>query len=244
MIRISKRLAALAALVTLGNTVADIGCDHGYLPIYLIQQRRIPRAIAMDVRPGPLSRAGGNIAAHGLLDYIETRISDGLEALQPGEAQTVVIAGMGGPLMERILSKGAGQLAHVEELILQPQSEVEHLRRFLPGLPFVVVDEDMVKEDGKFYPMMRLSSVRSLKDVKDGARWQDWEDADYRYGRYLLARRHPVLRGYLYREQEKLDRLEEGLRQAGSSLASERLAQIRREKEYVQEVRERYGFDM
>ncbi len=238
MIRISKRLAALAALVKQGNTVADIGCDHGYLPIYLIQQRHIPRAIAMDVRPGPLSRAEENIAAHGLLDYIEVRLSDGLDALRPKEAQTVVIAGMGGPLMERILSRGAAQLADVEELILQPQSEVEHFRRFLQGLPFVVVDEDMVKEDGKFYPMMRLSSIGVEKNG------QDWEDAEYRYGKYLLAGRHPILRGYLYREEERLDRLEEGLCRAGSGRASERLSQVRREKEYVQEVWERYGFDM
>ena len=68
MIRISKRLAAIGALVTTGNRLADIGCDHGYLPIYLIQRRRIPRAIAMDVRPGPLSKARENIEAYGLLD--------------------------------------------------------------------------------------------------------------------------------------------------------------------------------
>ena len=238
MIRISKRLAALAALVSQGNILADIGCDHGYLPIYLILQRRIPRAIAMDVRPGPLSRARENIGAYGLLDYIEVRRSDGLEALAAGEAQTVVIAGMGGPLMEKILREGAQKLASIRELILQPQSDVGHFRRFLQELPFTVADEEMVREDGKFYPMMRLRPRRPGDDR------EDWTDAEYRYGRYLLRARHPLLGEYLRREKEKLDGLEESLRSAEGIRAAERLAEILREKECIQEVREEYGFDV
>ena len=238
MIRISERLSALAALVSQGNILADIGCDHGYLPIYLILQRRIPRAIAMDVRPGPLSRARENIGAYGLLDYIEVRRSDGLEALAAGEAQTVVIAGMGGPLMEKILKEGAQKLASIRELILQPQSDVGHFRRFLQELPFTVADEEMVREDGKFYPMMRLRPRRPGDDR------EDWTDAEYRYGRYLLRARHPLLGEYLRREKEKLDGLEESLRSAEGSRAAERLAEILREKECIQEVREEYGFDV
>ena len=238
MIRISERLSALAALVSQGNILADIGCDHGYLPIYLILQRRIPRAIAMDVRPGPLSRARENIGAYGLLDYIEVRQSDGLRALAAGEAQTVVIAGMGGPLMEGILKEGAQKLASIRELILQPQSDVGHFRRFLQELPFTVADEEMVREDGKFYPMMRLRPRRPGDDR------EDWTDAEYRYGRYLLRARHPLLGEYLRREKEKLDGLEESLRSAEGIRAAERLAEILREKECIQEVREEYGFDV
>lgn len=235
MIRLSKRLAAIASLVTQGNILADIGCDHGYLPIYLIQQQRIPRAIAMDIRSGPLSRARQNIEAYGLLDYIEVRLSDGLEALNPAEAQTVVAAGMGGPLMEEILKKGTGLLVSVQELVLQPQSEVEHFRRFLRELPFTVTKEELVEEDGKYYPMMRLTAGES-DDL--------WEDIDYRYGKYLLQERHPVLRKYLYREKEKLEQLAEALRLADSASASRRLEQIRQEKRYVQEALQKYEFDM
>ena len=235
MIRLSKRLAAIGALVTQGNTLADIGCDHGYLPIDLIQKQRIPRAIAMDVRSGPLSRARKNIEAYGLLDYIEVRMSNGLEALKPGEAQTVTIAGMGGPLMEEILKKGAGPLASVQELIVQPQSEIEHFRRFLRKLPFTAADEDMVEEDGKYYPMMRLTAG----EPKD-----HWEEPDYRYGKYLLRERHPVLKKYLHREKEKLEKLEESLRLADSISAAKRLEQIRQEKRYVQEALKTYEFDV
>lgn len=238
MIRISDRLAAIGALVTQGNTVADIGCDHGYLPIYLVQGHRIPGAIAMDVRRGPLSRAKENIAAYGLSDRIETRLSDGLGALRENEAQTVVIAGMGGPLMEGILRRGIGQLVFVQELILQPQSDIGHFRRSLQDLPFTITDEDMVKEDGKFYPMMRLTRQEPGKEQ------ELWEEEGYRYGKYLLEGRHPVLGEYLRREKEKLDRLGEELRLAGGIRASRRLEQILREKKCIQEVQEDYGFDV
>ena len=95
---------AIAGMVTGGNRLADVGCDHGYLSIYLVSEKKVPSAIAMDVRPGPLSRARKNISCYGLEDYIETRLSDGLMKLEPGRGRYLVIAGMGGPsLMERMI---------------------------------------------------------------------------------------------------------------------------------------------
>ena len=96
--QLSLRLSAIAGLVTRGNRLVDVGCDHGYLPVALYLDGKIPKAIAMDVRKGPLSRAQEHISQYGLNTYIETRLSDGLEALKPGEGDTLVIAGMGGPL--------------------------------------------------------------------------------------------------------------------------------------------------
>ncbi len=235
MIQISKRLSAIAALVTRGNRLADIGCDHGYLPIYLVQQSYIPGAIAMDVRRGPLSRAREHIQAYGLLDYIECRLSDGLEALEPGEAQTIVIAGMGGTLMEGILSRGAEKLAAVCEVILQPQSNVEHFRRFLGELSFTVVGEDMVEEEGKYYPIMRLVP---------GTPEEGWQEAEYRYGKYLLEAGHPVLKDYLCRERARLERLEADLQAAGTCQAGKRWLQVRRERECLEEAWKKYGFIM
>ena len=105
--QLSLRLQTIADMVTEGGVLADVGCDHGYLPVYLVLNKRITGAIAMDVGKGPLSRAKEHILAYGLEQYIETRLSDGLTALKPGEADTLVIAGMGGPLMEQILKKGS-----------------------------------------------------------------------------------------------------------------------------------------
>lgn len=235
MIQISKRLSAIAACVTQGNRLADIGCDHGYLPIYLVQQSQIPGAIAMDIRRGPLSRAREHIRAYGLLDYIECRLSDGLEALHPGEVQTIVIAGMGGPLMEGILERGPGALEGVSELILQPQSNVEQFREYLQKLSFTVASEDMVAEEGKYYPILYLVHGKSK---------ESWSEAEYRYGKYLLRDRHPVLREYLGRERERLDKLEQNLSIAGSRQAAKRLEQIIQERKCLEEAWETYGFDM
>ena len=106
--QLSLRLSAIADMVTDGNRLVDVGCDHGYLPVYLVQEMgKIPAAIAMDVRTGPLSRAQEHIRQYGLEEYIKTRLSNGLGALEAGEGDTLVIAGMGGPLMERILTDGS-----------------------------------------------------------------------------------------------------------------------------------------
>ena len=105
-IHLSKRLKMLANMVSEGNRVADVGCDHGYLPIFLMQHGRIPGALAMDVRKGPLKAAREHIASCRLEDYIECRLSDGLKAYIAGEADTIICAGMGGRLMERILTEG------------------------------------------------------------------------------------------------------------------------------------------
>ena len=145
--QLSKRLEAIASMVTPGNRLVDVGCDHGYLPIALVRRQIIPSAIAMDVRSGPLGRAKENIEAYGLNPYIETRLSDGLEALQPGEGDTLSVAGMGGPLIERILSRNVEVSESFQELILQPQSEIGNFRRYLVECGFTVSQEDMVWED-------------------------------------------------------------------------------------------------
>ena len=128
---LSKRLSCLAEMVTAGSRLADVGTDHGYVPLCLYRQGKIPAAIAMDINRGPLERAQEHIREAGVEAYIETRLSDGLAALQPGEADTVLIAGMGGNLTKRILTEGKEVLETVKELVLQPQSEIWKVRRWL-----------------------------------------------------------------------------------------------------------------
>ena len=111
MVKISNRLTTAAALVTQGYTLADVGTDHGYIPIYLLQQKKIPSAIAMDINEGPLERAKEHIALYGLQAYIQTRLSDGVAALKPGEVEAVLIAGMGGGLVMHILKDGEKSLS-------------------------------------------------------------------------------------------------------------------------------------
>jgi len=199
MVKISNRLTTAAALVTQGYTLADVGTDHGYIPIYLLQQEKIPSAIAMDINEGPLERAKEHIALYGLQAYIQTRLSDGVAALKPGEVEAVLIAGMGGGLIMHILKDGEKVCQSAKELILQPQSEIERVREFLREEGYTILAEDMVYEDGKFYPMMKVQYQGENENAQKASEVLKLSDL---YGGLLLQNRHPVLKTFL--EKEKL----------------------------------------
>ncbi len=214
-VRLSKRLQAVAAMVTKGNVVCDVGCDHGFVPVYLVLNGISPNVIAMDVNEGPLTAAKGHIREYFLTDYIETRLSDGLTALRAGEADTLICAGMGGRLVVKILEEGKEKLAGMKELVLQPQSDLQYVRKYLREKGYAIADENMVVEDGKYYPMMRVCPERSGKYLlKDGLpeSVQNWKEEkeqedmpgkirmEDKYGPVLLRKKHPVLRAYLERE--------------------------------------------
>ncbi|MEG0962845.1 MAG: class I SAM-dependent methyltransferase [Lachnospiraceae bacterium] len=208
MIQLSDRLTAVAALVTEFGTLADVGTDHGYIPVFLAKEKRIERGIAMDVNQGPLLRAKEHIIQYGLEDVIQTRRSDGLEALHRNEADTIVIAGMGGGLMTRILAAGKQTAASAKELILQPQSELEAFRRFLQENKFQIVAENMIFEDGKYYPMMRV--IPKAKEHMDSMSL-----LEYRYGPLLLKEKHPVLIRYLQRQKVQKQGILKNLTECG-----------------------------
>lgn len=233
MMQLSLRLAAIAEMVTEGSRLVDVGCDHGYLPVYLVLQKKIPGAIAMDVRKGPLSRAQEHLEEYGLGKYIETRLSDGLMALKPGEGDTLVIAGMGGPLMEKILTEGEAVLASFQELILQPQSDIPHFRHFLLEKGWNITQEKIILEDGKFYPMMK--AVKSRGEA--GAPYTKMEEW---FGRQLLEERSPVLRKYLKRELRIRREILEKLTHTPSPAAEERMKEIEEEKQLICAALERY----
>ncbi|MGL6201469.1 MAG: tRNA (adenine(22)-N(1))-methyltransferase [Lachnospiraceae bacterium] len=212
---LSKRLSAVASFVTPGYSVADIGTDHGYISIYLAGQgsRKI---IAMDINAGPLQRAEDHIRSHHLETLIETRISDGLQALKPGEVQAVVMAGMGGALVLKILADSPAVTAKVEEFILQPQSEIAKVRAWLWQQGFIVQAEDMVKEDGKYYPVMF---------VKHG--WEaPYTPAELRYGRCLLQQKHPILQQFIASEIKRNEQILSQLSRQQSMAADKRKAEI------------------
>ncbi len=229
---LSKRLYAVAGLVTEGASVADVGTDHGYIPIYLVKQGIASKALALDVNEGPLQRARFHIIGHGLKEQIEARLSDGLRAVAPGEADTMIAAGMGGNLIIRILTDGRQIVDTLSVCILQPQSEIEKVRRYLAANGLVIEDEDMVEEDGKFYPVMRV--VHGIPD--------SCEDYEYRYGKKLLQKKHPVLHKFLLREkgiQESI--LEQLAARTESESARLREAEILEELRLTQKALKSYG---
>lgn len=202
---LSKRLQTVANAVTPGSRVADVGTDHGYVPIYLVERGLCPGAIAMDVNEGPLARAEEHIRAEGLSDRIQTRKSDGLVALAPEETDAVVIAGMGGALMCRILQDATAFLEAGRELILQPQSEWFKVRRLLSASGYRIIQEWFLEEEGKYYVVIKAGPAPGTdRESREGTLAEDAaNDFICRYGAFLLDRRDPVLIAYLKKEAQK-----------------------------------------
>ena len=227
MNHLSERLLHIAGQIRAGQTLADVGCDHGYLPIYLVQKGCMQRAIAMDINEGPLQRAVEHIEREALGAYIQTRQSDGLEKLSPGEADAVIIAGMGGNLTIDILTRGENVVRTLDQLILEPQSEQAAVRAFLRENNYFVEAEDLVLEDGKYYPILRVLPKRS-SDVLTFSGESGLSPAVLdAYGHRLLAERHPVLRSYLEKERQQCEQILAGL--PAESTQSRRIALRRAE---------------
>lgn len=205
MIKLSKRMEANAAMISPCDTFCDVGCDHGYLSIYLVQKGIVKKAIAMDLREGPLEHAKQNVKKKALEDQIELRLSDGVDKLLNGEADSCLIAGMGGNVIIHILTEGMDKFLNQKELVLQPQSEIDEVRRFLSVNGFFITDEDMVLEDNKFYPIIK---------VVPNTKAYSLSEEELLYGPVLIKEKHPVLRMYLEKElavkKSILEKLPEG----------------------------------
>ncbi|WP_035786650.1 class I SAM-dependent methyltransferase [Butyrivibrio sp. XPD2002] len=210
---LSERLGAVAGLVKSAASVCDIGTDHGFVPIYLINSGACKKALAMDINEGPLERADEHIREYGLQDKIETRLSNGMEKLQAGEAEAIVCAGMGGLLMKRILEDGRPREKGVKRMVLQPQSDLRLFREYLRRERFFIEDEAEIFEEGKYYVAMsvRVSdddnndlydrAIRELGDVSeaDAIRICD------RFGPSLILKKDETLKKYLAHEKEILE---------------------------------------
>lgn len=230
---LSKRLRMNACLVPKCGLLADVGCDHAYASIHLVADGVAKRAVAMDVKMGPLLRAKENIGRFGMENRIETRLSDGLSALSVSEADVIFICGMGGPLMVDILSKDWEKVCASRCIVLQPQSEIAQVRKFLHKMGFGITGEDMCEEDGKFYTAMRAE--KGQQALFDGDILQGGgEDALpgwalYQYGALLIRQKHPVLKKYIQHELLQKRGLERELATKESGRAGKRLSSLQEE---------------
>ena len=225
-INLSVRMKMIVGLVPEGVTVADIGTDHGYVASYLVKEKKYKKAIATDVNEGPIKRAKKNIDALKLSDKIETRLGDGLDVLEDGEADTVVIAGMGGMLICKMLSEAAEKLAKIDNLILQPQSDIEEVRRHVHKLGFKIERESICMEDGKFYIAMR--AVHGEEDPP-------YTDTEYRFSRILSEEGGTIFRSYMRMMTDKMASLLETLDAPGLELGERAME---RKEELIKEVKE------
>ncbi|RJQ28521.1 MAG: SAM-dependent methyltransferase [Peptococcaceae bacterium] len=182
-----RRLAALAACVPHGSIVADIGTDHAFLPVYLVQSGICPMVIATDVNPGPFAAAEKVVMTYHLQDKIDLRCGDGLRVLQPGEAQVLIVAGMGGNTIRDILAAVPAMLNQFRRLILQPMVDAGDLRSWLVENGWLLADETLVEEDGRIYAV--ILAEPGTEQVRDPLLLE--------LGPRLLEKRDPLLLVYL-----------------------------------------------
>ncbi len=154
LFHLGPRLALCASFVREGVRVADIGTDHAYLPVWLVKEGKVSYAIAADVKTGPLRRAERNVARYHVEDCVSLRLSDGLEAVFPLEADDIILAGMGGETIAEILSRAPWLKDREKHLILQPMTSAEELRRYLRQNGFAVQREEAACEGGHCYSVM------------------------------------------------------------------------------------------
>ena len=154
MNKLDERLACVASLVRPGSRLADIGTDHAYLPVWLVQQGICPFAIASDIGEGPLDSARRTVETAGLTRQIPCRLGNGLATVQPGEVEDIAIAGMGGETIAAILEAAPWVKDEAVRLILQPMTRAEDLRRWLLQNGFTVETERLIRDKHHLYPVM------------------------------------------------------------------------------------------
>jgi len=199
------RLKLVANMVPVCQTLCDVGTDHAYIPIYLIRQGICKRAIATDVRPGPIEKANLNIRQYNMAEYIETRLGDGLQPIKEHEAEIIVIAGMGGQLIRNILSEGIEKARSAKRLIIQPMGSVEDVRKWLFENGFEISDEGLAMERDKIYNVISAGWT---------GQQTDYNIIDIYIGRRLIEKKEPLLKSYIKREIAKINTAIDGLKKS------------------------------
>lgn len=222
-IKLSQRLSAIAGIIPQGFVAADIGTDHGYLPAYLVMAGISPSAIATDAKEQPLASAANLISLLAIEKKVDLRLGDGLSVLEPGEAEALVIAGMGASTMIKILEETPQVLEKIRRLILQPMRGTSKIRTWLVKHGWEIRDEELVYEDNIFYEIIAAepgSSVLSIEEVENGPA--------------LLKKRHPLLKKFIEEKIKTLEAIYISLGKSTNSKAEEQKQDIK-EKIYTLE---------
>lgn len=219
---LQPRLAAIAALVPQNARLADVGTDHGYLPTALLQEGRIAAAVATDIAPDPLDHARRTAAACGV--SLDCRLCDGLRGVAPHEADTVVVAGMGGETIAHILADASWTRENTL-LLLQPMSRSEMLRPWLVDHGYAIRAERLVEDKGILYPIL----------VAEGGHPPPLTAAEIWAG---LGRGDPLYPAYAAQRADRLARAVKGLKKSQREEDRQRLTQW---KEALRQLREQEG---
>lgn len=195
---ISDRLKCIASMVEKCDSIADIGTDHAYLPIYLIKKQICRSAIASDINKGPVEKAQFNIAFENVKNSIECRLGPGFTTIKPKEVNVAIIAGMGGNLIRDIIEEDLQVFKSLDYLVLQPMQNPDILRKYIYESGFTVLDEDLCKEEYKYYEVLKIRYNNKPRVLS-----QEY----YEVSKSLLEKKHPLIREYICIKIKKYDKI-------------------------------------
>lgn len=187
--KLTDRLLKIASLVDKDKKIADIGTDHGYIPVYLLNQNKIQYAILGDVNKGPLENAKKEVNKNKLQDKVDLRLGSGIEILKENEVDEIIIAGMGGMLINDILKANEKVAKTIEKLILQPMQAPEELRMFLYQNGYKILDEHLVREEHRLYEIIVCKY--------EGLTQQEVDPIYYEVGQKLIENNDPLLQDFV-----------------------------------------------
>lgn len=224
--RLTCRLQAIADYVNQGSVVADIGTDHGYIPVYLVANNICDRVIATDVNRGPLNNAESYINKKGFNDIIETRLGDGLCPLNTYEVDTAIMAGMGGLLVIEILEKSRDVANSIENFIIQPMVASDELRKYLYSKGYSISDERLAKEGDKLYEIIY---------AKHGSDTIE-KDIYYEIGKKLIENKDKYLIEFVQRKISKIEEILNNLKDKESINGRKRYEELKAKYVELMEV--------
>ncbi|MGY0692899.1 tRNA (adenine(22)-N(1))-methyltransferase [Virgibacillus sp. FSP13] len=228
-INLSNRLKKVALFLPRGANFADIGSDHAYLPCYVCLKDSAAKAIAGEVNVGPFNSAKTTVQAYQLSDKIDVRLGDGLQVIEKDEVEQVVIAGMGGSLIQSILENGKNKLDNVEHIIAQPNVDAKGVRKWLTAHNFRLTDEELVEENGHFYEIINAAKRHNDSPLNN------WTEKELLFGPFLLAKQTSTFYRKWQYELGKLIRVINQMKQA-TTRDEEKITQFERELGWIKEV--------
>ncbi|MDO7788313.1 tRNA (adenine(22)-N(1))-methyltransferase [Desulforamulus aquiferis] len=229
MLKISNRLETMARYVPKGSIVADIGTDHGYLPIYLVAGGSCPRAVAGDINLGPLEAARLNVANNNLTTKIDLRLGNGLQILKPGEVEVICIAGMGGGTIRDVLSESPEVAKAARRLILQPMADEAELRRYLTTTGWYILDEELLMEDGRLYLVIVAEQGNNCQ----------LDPVLLELGPRLVEKNHPLLKELIDRLLLKYNKVLTGLFKSTNHQSIKKAEMIKDKINQIRKVEEK-----
>lgn len=197
--KLSARLQKIKKFVTPGSRVCDIGCDHGLLPISLILDNISPFVILVDISEGPLESARRKINKYNLDENCDLRLSNGFQRVDNQEVDTAVISGLGGTSIINILSDGLEKVKNLKELIIEPQSDFEKVRIFLNENKLEILDEELIEEKHKYYPIIKCVYNSDYK--------KRLSKGEAKYGPVIITKKNKILLEYLLKNKIALKKI-------------------------------------